>query len=114
MNRRTSHSGCNCGNHRRSGPGNWDNPSLRSPPRSYNILRRGEMNSRGLGGLIYILAAVAGLAPAATSVDQPFAGVTHITRTETSPRPQGAVSLNFAMCMVCIRCEVSAPGGTLE
>src|SRR5437870_198881 len=47
-------------------------------------------------------------------VSNPFVGVTLITRTETSPRPETMHIVEIDLTAPGIRFELSPPGGTLE
>ncbi|MBI3210698.1 MAG: phosphodiester glycosidase family protein [Candidatus Solibacter usitatus] len=51
---------------------------------------------------------------AATSVETPFAGITHITRTETSPRNVSLHIVKIDLTTPGLRFKLTEPGGTLE
>src|SRR5262245_5283671 len=51
---------------------------------------------------------------AAEVVDHPFLGITHITRTETSPRNLRMHIVQVDLTVPGIRFELTAPGGSLE
>src|SRR5262245_24621998 len=63
------------------------------------------------------LIAVAGLCTesnAAETSDHPFLGVTHITRTETSPRPVTMHIVRIDLTIAGIGFRLTPPGGTRE
>lgn len=69
---------------------------------------------RGL--LVALLAAccwAVGL-PAAETVEHPFTGITHITRTETSPRNVTMHVVEIELAAPGIHFELTPPGGSLE
>src|SRR5215470_5701144 len=55
-----------------------------------------------------------GLGQAAEVVEHPFLGITHITRTETSPRNLAIHVVMIDLTVPGIRLELTGPGGTLE
>ena len=65
-----------------------------------------------------LLVSVAFLLPvganAAETIDHPFLGVTHITRTETSPRPVTMHIVKIDLTIPGIRFRLTPPGGTRE
>jgi hypothetical protein len=66
--------------------------------------------------LIFLLAVccTALALPAAETVEQPFAGITHITRTETSPRNVTMHVVEIELGAAGIHFELTPPGGSLE
>src|SRR5262245_47811982 len=60
------------------------------------------------------IASVSSIAEAAEIVDHPFLGVTHITRTETSPRPVTMHIVRIDLTIAGIGFRLTPPGGTRE
>ncbi len=63
---------------------------------------------------LLLLACIAWLSPAADVVEQPFHGVTHITRTESEPRSLHIHIVKIDLSAPGIRFKLTPPGGRLE
>src|SRR5262245_34013516 len=63
---------------------------------------------------VFLLATIASGSSAAEIVDHPFLGVTHITRTETSPRAVTMHIVRIDLTIVGISFRLTPPGGTRE
>src|SRR5262245_45496412 len=61
-----------------------------------------------------LVCGIGGVSSAAELVDHPFLGVTHITRTETSPRQVTMHIVRIDLSIVGIRFRLTPPGGTRE
>ncbi len=63
---------------------------------------------------LLLLACIAWLSPAADVVEQPFRGVTHITRTESEPRSLHIHMVKIDLSAPGIRFKLTPPAGHLE
>lgn len=63
---------------------------------------------------VLLACSIASVSSAAESVDHPFLGVTHITRTETSPRPVTMHIVRIDLTIAGIGFRLTPPGGTRE
>src|ERR1041384_2612250 len=71
--------------------------------------------NRRCGYLIAVLSCYGwDLGQAAQTVEHPFMGVTHITRTETAPRTMNMHIVLVDLTAPGLRFELTAPGGTRE
>ena len=64
--------------------------------------------------VLLLVAALARTASAAETVDHPFLGVTHITRTEASPRPVTMHIVRIDLTIAGLAFRLTPPGGTRE
>src|SRR5262245_18320972 len=62
----------------------------------------------------FLICCIGSVSSAAEIVDHPFLGVTHITRTETSPRPVRMHIVRIDLTIAGIRFRLTPPGGTRE
>jgi len=65
-------------------------------------------------GAALALCACAAIAGAQTTVRRPFAGITHITRSDTAPRPLRMDVVSIDLTAPGIRFKVTPPGGPRE
>src|SRR5262249_15406916 len=62
----------------------------------------------------FLICIISGTSSAAEVVDHPFLGVTHITRTETSPRAVSMHIVRIDLTIAGIGFRLTPPGGTRE